>query len=47
MLALVVAPDRPEHFELRAVDEPTPAANEAVVAVEAISLNRGEVLGAL
>ena len=43
MLALVVAPKQPGGIELREVAEPDPAPNEAVVAVEAISLNRGEV----
>lgn len=43
MLALVVAPNQPGGIELREVAEPDPAPNEAIVAVEAISLNRGEV----
>ena len=43
MRALVVAPGRPGGIELREVAEPEPAPSEAVVAVEAISLNRGEV----
>jgi len=43
MLALVAAPSRPGGIELREVDEPVPDADRAVVAVEAVSLNRGEV----
>jgi NADPH:quinone reductase len=43
LLALVAAPDRPGGIELRKVEEPTAAPNEAVVAVEAVSLNRSEV----
>jgi NADPH:quinone reductase len=43
MLALVSAPARPGGIELRDVEEPAPSANQAVVAVEAVSLNRGEV----
>jgi len=43
MRALVVAPNAPGGIELRDVAEPEPAANEALVAVRAVSLNRGEV----
>ncbi len=43
MLALIAAPGRPDGIELRAVDEPVPGPAEALVAVEAVSLNRGEV----
>lgn len=43
MRALVVAPDAPGGIELRDVTEADPAPNEAVVAVGAVSLNRGEV----
>jgi NADPH2:quinone reductase len=46
MLALVAAPSRPGGLELREVAEPLADAAEAVIAVEAISLNRGEVKGA-
>lgn len=42
MRALVAAPDAPGGIELREVTEPTPASNEAVVEVRAVSLNRGE-----
>ena len=42
MLALV-ATGRGYETELRDVDEPQPRADEAIVAVRAISLNRGEV----
>lgn len=45
MRALVAAPGRPGGVELRDVDEPSPAPDETVVAVRAVSLNRGEVLG--
>jgi NADPH2:quinone reductase len=42
MRALVAAPGRPGNVELRNVDEPSPARNEAVVEARASSLNRGE-----
>lgn len=43
MLALVAAPSRPGGVETRDVAEPVAAPDEAIVAVEAVSLNRGEV----
>lgn len=43
MLALVAAPSRPGGIELREVAEPLAETDQAVVAVEAVSLNRGEV----
>jgi NADPH:quinone reductase len=42
MRALVAAPGRPANIELREVDEPNRAPNEAIVEVRASSLNRGE-----
>lgn len=42
MRALVAAPGTPGNVEIRDVDEPAPAPNEAVVEVRASSLNRGE-----
>ena len=42
MRALVTAPGRPGGIELREVDEPDRAQNEAIVEVRASSLNRGE-----
>ena len=41
--AVVVDPDSPGRLVLRAVANPTPDRGEAVIAVRAISLNRGEV----
>ena len=41
--ALVADRSAPGHVALRAAPAPTPAASEAVVAVEAVSLDRGEV----
>ncbi|HKZ75596.1 MAG TPA: alcohol dehydrogenase, partial [Actinomycetota bacterium] len=42
MRALVSAPEAPGGIELRDVPEPEPAANQTVVEVRAVSLNRGE-----
>ncbi len=42
MKALVAAPGIAVGIELRQVDEPSPQANQAVVEVRAVSLNRGE-----
>ena len=43
MLALVTSPGSETGVELRDVPEPTPAADEAIIAARAISLNRGEI----
>lgn len=43
MLALVASPGSETGVEPRDVPEPTPAADEAIIAVRAISLNRGEI----
>src|SRR5262245_6800141 len=44
--AVVVNPDAPGRLALADVAPPSPAPNEAVIRVGAISLNRGEVRGA-
>jgi len=43
MLAVVNTPSGPEPVAIREVDEPAPKPNEALVAVHAFSLNRGEL----
>jgi NADPH:quinone reductase len=43
MLALVTTPGGPTPMELRTVPDPQPVRNEALVAVRAFSLNRGEL----
>jgi len=43
MLAIVNTPGGPESVAVREVSEPEPKANEALVAVHAFSLNRGEL----
>jgi len=43
MLSVISTPDQAEPVALRQVDEPTPAPDEALVAIAAFSLNRGEL----
>src|SRR5437660_3911721 len=43
MLAIVNTPGGPEPVAIREVPEPEPRPNEALVAVQAFSLNRGEL----
>ena len=43
MLALVTTPNGPAPLELRQVPEPAPGPHDALVAVHAFSLNRGEL----
>ena len=44
--AVVVDPNAPAHLTIGSVDHPQPRADEALIRVSAISLNRGEVRGA-
>jgi NADPH:quinone reductase-like Zn-dependent oxidoreductase len=44
--AVVTDPNAPAHLTVAAVDDPQPRADEALIRVHAISLNRGEVRGA-
>src|SRR5437899_859551 len=43
MKALVASPTAEHNIELRDVPDPEPAPNQAVVAVKAVSVNRGEL----
>ncbi|GHO99236.1 oxidoreductase [Reticulibacter mediterranei] len=45
--AIVIDPDVPGRLAIKEVEAPQPGPSEALVQVEAISLNRGEVLGAM
>lgn len=45
--AIVVDPDAPGRFVIKEVEAPQPGPSEALVQVEAISLNRGEVMVAM
>jgi NADPH:quinone reductase len=44
MQAIVIDPQSPVRLGFQSVEPPTPQANEAVIRVKAISLNRGEVI---
>lgn len=44
MQAIVIDPQAPVRLAFQTVDPPTPQANEALIHVKAISLNRGEVV---